>query len=516
MNNNPITRSFIEYTIKTYAPEIDTSKIQMNYFREATIHISMVKDIKDPCYERLEYLGDSIFHLIVTEYLYLRYDDEAEGFLTKLRIRIERGDSLAEFTDILGLDSYIQIKGIPINNHILEDVFEAFIGAFYLNFGFDNTKTFVISLIENHKNLAEMIYYDDNYKDLLLRYFHQMKWGHPIYLLESRKSRLFTIIVKNPFGKIIGRGSGSSKKIAEQKASEDALVNLGIIIDGEVDPDWMNKIDKIDKESKEKSLKKSVSVFNKNNILIKKSDIIEILKFYNVKIPNLKLDINLFYEAMTHRSYLIRDNLTDEDKKLEKKAVKLQKKSNERLQFLGDAVIHFVVTEIIYHKFSTEDEGFLTRLRCKLENRERLFYLAQKTNIDKYILISQIIEIIYNRSNVNIISGGLEAFIGSLYLQIGLKNTKELICEIFRREIDISKIAEKETNYKDMLLQLFNKKRWGHPEYRIIKEEGPDHNKIFYIGIYRNGKLMARGKGSSKKKAEQSASKALYDFFMKN
>ena len=90
---------------------------------------------------------------------------------------------------------------------------------------------------------------------------------------------------------------------------------------------------------------------------------------------------------MTHRSYLVRKKLTSEDKLTAKNAVKLQKKSNERLQFLGDAVIHFVIGEYLYHKYPKADEGFLTRLRCKLENRESLFYLAKQTGI-RFLCIS--------------------------------------------------------------------------------------------------------------------------------
>ena len=189
----------------------------------------------------------------------------------------------------------------------------------------------------------------------------------------------------------------------------------------------------------------------------------------------------------------------------------LQKKSNERLQFLGDSVIHFVIGEYFYHKYRTRDEGFLTRLRCKLENRDSLFYLAKQTDIASYVLISQNIEILHGRNNINIISGGFEAFIGALYLEIGLNITREYILEIIRVELDVEQIAENETNYKELVLQLYKTNHWGHPEYKIIEEKGPDHSKIFTMGIYLENKLMGKGIASSKKNAEQLASKQMYD-----
>lgn len=527
--SNVINYPYIDYIIKMYVPQLQLNenkwkRVKMEIFEEAMSHQSTKFKDHHKTYERLEYLGDAIFHLIVTEYLYKRYDEEAEGFLTRLRIRIERGDSMSELTKILNLTKFIKINDISLNDHILEDVFEAFIGAFYLNFGMGYTKILIISLIEQHKNLSELISYDDNFKDLLLRYFHQMKWGHPIYI-ESftnknisgsktiKKNSKFNSIVKNPFNEIIGKGIANSKKKAEQLASKKALEKLGVIVDNEVVPNWLDKIEKVDKEEKEKEKigKKSLSVFNPNNKLLKKKDIQNLLAMYNVILEkDVRININLFYEAMTHRSYLSRKKLTPEDKIASKNTVKLQKKSNERLQFLGDAIIHFIIGEYLFQKYPQADEGFLTRLRCKLENRDSLFFLAKQTDISSYLLVSQNIEVLHGRNNINIIGGGFEAFVGALYLEIGLNIVRQFILEVIRIELDIIKIAENETNYKDLILQIYNKNHWGNPEYKIIKEEGPDHNKIFTMGIYLNKKLMGMGKASSKKKAEQIASKNMY------
>lgn len=524
-HKNVLNRNFIDYIIKKYVPDIlkkDNEKKHMNMklFVEALTHKSYSNNETIKNYERLEFLGDAIFHMFITEYLYNRYDEENEGFLTRLRIKIERGDSMAELSKILGLDNCILYNKIQLNDHILEDVFEAFIGAFYLNFGIKFTKQFIIRVVEMHKNLSEIISHDDNYKDLLLRYFHQKKWGHPIYVEKNNKTKqsgsktskhkMFRIVVNNPFNKVIGVGISKSKKIAEQLASKDALINMNVIIDGEIDANWIDKIEKVEKEEKEKKTgKKTMSVFNTSNKLIQNKDIKKILLNYNTT-SDKKYNMKIFYEAMTHRTYLKRKKLTEQDKKESINAVKLQQKSNERLQFLGDAIIHFIIAEYLFYKYPESDEGFLTRLRCKLENRESLYYLAKQTDISSYILVSQNIEVLHGRNNVNIIGGGFEAFIGAIYLNLGIITSKNFLLEIIRTELNISKIAENETNYKDLILQIYNSNRWGIPCYKVIKEEGPDHKKIFTIGLYLENDLMGVGKANTKKKAEQIASKNMY------
>lgn len=513
INNNVINYPFIDYIIKCYIPNFIIEKVNMGLFRQALTHDS----VKKKNYERLEYLGDAVFHLILTEYLYKRYDEENEGFLTRLRIRIERGDSMAELTKILRLDNFIQTHSYSINENIMEDVFESFIGAFYLNFGINSTRDFIFSLIEKHKDLSELILYDDNYKDLLLRYFHQMKWGHPKYLIDKKNINVkneYNILVKNPNGEILGKGRSNFKKKAEQIASKNALINLGVIINGEIDPEWIHKIDKIEKDSNDKIKldKKRISVYNDDNILITRTNVNEILLKYNIVLPKqYVIRIKNFREAMTHRSYIQRNKKLDPECEIPKKCVKLQKKSNERLQFIGDAVMHFIVGEDLYYKYPLADEGFMTRLRCKIENRDSVYILAKKTEIAKYILVSKNIEMLHGRNNVNIGSSGFDAFIGILYLEFGFQTVKNFVLEVLRVEINISKLAEKETNYKDLILHLYNKNRWGKPEYRILSEEGPDHCKIFTIGIYLNNKLVGKGVAPSKKKAEQIASKIMYD-----
>ena len=526
-NHNIINHSYIDYIIGLYVPELKlklndrSMSIKLGLFRESMLHPTSQATNKDKNYQRLEFLGDSNFHLNLTEYLFLRYDEENEGFLTRLRIRLERGDSMAELAIIMGLDSYVRATCPRLNEHILEDVFEAFIGAFYLNFGQKYTLQLISTLLERHKDFAELISYDDNYKDLLLRYFHQTKWNHPIYLenadgsYTNKTSKKYSSIVKNPYGKVLGIGTGVSKKKAEQNASYNALVKLKVIVNGEIDENWIEKIqkDEMNEKDKNKGDKKVIPVLNPHNRLLTHNTIKEFINSYGINFPNTaKCDIKLFTEAMTHRSYLKRKipNQMEMNPKDAKKCIKLQPHGYDRLRFLGDAVIHFVLAEYLYHHYPNKNEGFLTRLRCKLENRDALFYLAKATGIADYVLISQGIELLHGRTNVNIIGGAFEAFFGALYKQFGLRLAKEFLLVVIRKELDMDTIVENDTNYKDMISQLFNKNHWGYPTYKILKEEGPDHAKIFTIGLIHRGTLLAKGKAYSKKKGEQKAAKRAY------
>jgi ribonuclease-3 len=507
---------YIRQLSKKYSvPLSDKIKYNIPLFKEALQHASLQKlDPNVRSYERLEYLGDALFHLIVTDYLYHRYDSESEGFLTKLRISLERGDSLVQLTKVIGLDRFICLYQINLNDHILEDVFESFVGAYYLNMGFDSTKSLMINLIESHKDFAAMISDDKNYKDLLLRYFHQMKWGHPIYhTSKDYVENKFVRYVMDNETNLLGKAVANSKARAEQLASKFALIKLGIIVNDEIDQQWLDKIDHVDEPVDERKVRNDISVFNRNNILITRKAIKKIFSKYNIPLDAIQaksINKKLFYESTTHRTYLVRTTLTPLDELEAEHSVALQPTSNERLRFLGGTVIHFVLGEYLYNTYD-RDEGFLTRLRSKLENKESLFDLSNRTGIASYVLMSQGMEIMHGRKNVNIIFGGFEAFIGAVYLNFDLHMARKLFINIITTEFDINAIIDSETNYKEQLMHYYNSHRLGIPDYRLIQEEGPDNAKIFTIGIFVNDILFAGcvGVGASKKKAEQEAAKLI-------
>ena len=199
--------------------------------------------------ERLEFLGDSVIGQIICEYLYDRYPEKDEGFLTKLKTRLVDRKSLAKFCKYLKISEYILISNHMENIHgrntdkILEDVFESFICALYKDLGFMITKQFVISVLENTTDFAKLLYIDINFKDRLLRFFQKNGWEPPIYtagdMIGPSHKRTFTMyanrvvydkttkVKKIIEQEIVGVGVASSKKEAEQIASKEALKHYG-------------------------------------------------------------------------------------------------------------------------------------------------------------------------------------------------------------------------------------------------------------------------------------------------
>lgn len=268
--NKLITKQFINNIFKTY--NIDHRVNRLSLYVEATVHYSYcvnkclqkqnqkdiyITPISDPSlalplmnepYERLEFLGDSVLHTILTEYLLNRYPEEYEGFLTRLRTKLENTEMLAKFSKLIGLNEYAVISryveandGRTKNDHIMEDLFESFIGALYLDTtdknttNFDKCKKFIVQLVEKEVDIAELLYNENNYKDMLLQYAHKMKWPDPLYGTcgvstphgDQPQYKMFAKIN----GEIAGVGIGVSKKKGEQLAAKEALKEFGVIKD---------------------------------------------------------------------------------------------------------------------------------------------------------------------------------------------------------------------------------------------------------------------------------------------
>lgn len=209
--------------------------------------------LQDKSNEILEWLGDGILQAVSAMYLYKRYNtDQNEGFLTKLRSKLVKTETLSKLALALGFDKYLIIsKHVEIisqgrkNARILEDCFEAFLGAMMEDFGKDNygdginiIYPFLINVIQDNIDISSLILVQDNYKDQLMRYFQKEFDGKfPLYEQLSIENevndkgityRKFTMCVRDLHQNIIGKGHAKSKKEAEQKAAQDALKKYGI------------------------------------------------------------------------------------------------------------------------------------------------------------------------------------------------------------------------------------------------------------------------------------------------
>lgn len=181
--------------------------------------------------------------------------------------------------------------------------------------------------------------------------------------------------------------------------------------------------------------------------------------------------------------------------------------NNERLEFLGDAVLDLIVGEFLFHKFKTNAEGDLSKLRAALVNEKSFAKLAEFLNLGEFIFMSVAEENNGGRTKPSILSDALEALIGALYLESGFLEAKKvalrLIEENFPR-IDAKNLIK---DYKTKLQEITQAKLAQTPEYELLRAFGPDHKKSFEIALKLEGKEVARAIAKSKKEAQQLAAK---------
>jgi len=195
-------------------------------------------------------------------------------------------------------------------------------------------------------------------------------------------------------------------------------------------------------------------------------------------------DEKLIAEALTHRSYSKGFN-------------------NERLEFLGDAVLDLIVGEYLYHLFPEAEEGILSKLRAALVNEEAFTKLAKRLDLGKYLFLSPAEENNKGREKSSILSSAFEALIGALYLEAGFDKAKEVALRLLKEEYPEIKPEELLKDYKTTLQEITQAHFGVVPEYKLISATGPDHRKEFEIGVYIHDKEYARAKGKSKKAAQQ-------------
>jgi len=229
-NNIDITREDIN-RITGFNP------INVSFYQDAFIHKSVLRFVNNFSYERLEFLGDSVLNLIVAKFIFTKYSDKEEGFLTRIRTKLVNGKTLSylanklELSKFLILSKNIENIGGRNNDRILEDVFEAFLCSMFKDLGYDYVEFFVIDLINKYIDFSE-IEKDNNYKDILLRHCQQNFNTTPTYKLidtenNNKNIKKFTtvVIIKDTEYE---SGVGKTKKLAEQEASKNTLLKFGI------------------------------------------------------------------------------------------------------------------------------------------------------------------------------------------------------------------------------------------------------------------------------------------------
>ncbi len=209
-------------------------------------------------------------------------------------------------------------------------------------------------------------------------------------------------------------------------------------------------------------------------------------------------DKTLLQRALTHRSYLNENP----DHPLE---------DNERLEFLGDAILDFITGEYLYHHFPEMAEGQLTNLRSALVRTEKLAQFAIELNLGNYLFLGRGEEDNGGRERIAILCDAFEALIGALYLDQGIEATRQFVHKIIDPALDSTLAAATEKDAKSRLQEVAQSFYQVTPTYRTVQEQGPDHAKEFTVEAVINDKPYGRGTGFSKQTAAQAAAQQALD-----
>jgi len=209
-------------------------------------------------------------------------------------------------------------------------------------------------------------------------------------------------------------------------------------------------------------------------------------KEFQTKLGYVFRDEELLTKALTHKSYAKHSN-------------------NERLEFLGDAVIDLIIGEYLFKKFPKQKEGQLSKMRASLVSEKSLIKFADELDLGKYIYLSTAEESNKGRDKSSILSSAFEAIIGALYLEAGINECKNIVHTLLEKiypKIDFDTIF---SDYKTALQEVTQAHFGTIPVYKVISSSGPDHKKEFEIAVIIDNKVYAVKSGASKKDAQQKA-----------
>lgn len=203
-------------------------------------------------------------------------------------------------------------------------------------------------------------------------------------------------------------------------------------------------------------------------------------------------DESLLDLALTHRSWVN-----------EHKGVR---PSNERLEFLGDAVLEFVVSKELYKQFPDKEEGYLTALRANLVNTVSLAEVAKKLNLGPLLFLSKGEEESGGRTNPSLLADTVEAIIGAIFIDRGIDDAEKFIYDNLLVHAE-KRATEPLKDPKSLLQEFVQSESLSAPKYQVASESGPDHDKKFVVEVLVSGEVWGRGEGKSKSTAEQKAAK---------
>ena len=258
--------------------------------------------------------------------------------------------------------------------------------------------------------------------------------------------------------------------------------------------------------------------YNENNKLLRKEDLKNIFSKvnFNCDINNL----SLYQNAFVHKSYCMNNEYKQYDQP--SNCIPLFTKSYERIEFLGDSQLGAVIASYLYERFPEDNEGFMSKMKTKLVNGQRLCEFAKIIGLGEFAIMSKHLEInCQGRNNKNILEDIFEGLCGAIYLdnsnindeysdyQNGFKVLYKFLVNLMELNIDFTELVLSETNHKELILKYLHHNYGYHPKYTLIEcKELSDNEKYYLVSINdKEGSEICRGEGKSKKSAEQNASK---------
>jgi len=211
-------------------------------------------------------------------------------------------------------------------------------------------------------------------------------------------------------------------------------------------------------------------------------------------------DKSLMKNALIHKSYMQKSH---------------QNVNNERLEFLGDSVLGFTVAEYIYLNYKELPEGELTKIRSMVVCESTLYRVAKKIGLGEKIYMGKGEEQSEGRNRPSILSDAMEALFAAIYLDGGIDKVKKVIISLLKDEIENAVKERDVKDYKTVLQEYIQRDHIHSPKYVLLKEEGPDHNKIFTVSVNVEDKVLGYGHGHTKKEAEKMAAKEALEKLVK-
>lgn len=258
--------------------------------------------------------------------------------------------------------------------------------------------------------------------------------------------------------------------------------------------------------------------WNLKNKIIPEKEIARILTTYGVQ-DEFK-DLSLFKQACVHTSYVDKSDVWAKQEEAMTLAEKppnclpLQTADNEELEYAGDGILSGVVATYLKERFPGQGEGFMTNLRTEIVNNDRLGDLAKKVGFSPWLVISRHVEEVCDgRQNLRLLGSMFEAWLGALYYSAGkggkgFEAVQNFVITVLEKHIYFVELITKNTNYKDQLLRWFQAEYHQPPKYKVVREEGPSHDRVFTMGVLSpDGNVIATAVARNKKEAEQNASR---------